>query len=409
MADTSLVGQVDAGDLMGAEVDAVFAVDRQRSDCQAFALKRLRHFPKLALEADVSLGGGDGTDDVVPVVLQFWQAVRHGAKARSIAAGRDLLLECLMWPLEVIDLAPLIERALHLGEITEASKREYFILERTMEAFVLAAALWVIRPAVQDGDAELQEPHTKPGPACLRGIPPGAAVVDEQRLWQAIVTEGCLQMALHRDALFIGAGLEARHIARMVVHHGQRMAAHPIAEPDPALEVHLPQQVRRRPLEALRGPRRAGRRNYAAVPPQNLVHGRKCGRLHPLAFETARDLARPPGRMCVPYLQHESFHCRITARRTRMRPPRAIAKVPVAANPAGKPLVAGIGMDPEPPAQLPPVRVFLLCQSNKLTPLVHNRYLSPRHGWPPCCRIHAMMKCRVCLRTGVGYVPGLNT
>ena len=132
------------------------------------------------------------------------------------------------------------------------------------------------------------------------------------------------------------------------------------------------------------------------------------GRLHPLAFETARDLARTPGRMCVPYLQHQSFHCRIAARRARMRPARAIAKVPVAANPAGKPLVARIGVDPEPTAQLPPVRALLLCQSNKLTPLVHNRYLSPRHGWPPCCRIHAMMKCRVCLRTGVGYVPGLN-
>ena len=74
MTDTLLVGQVDAGDLMGAEVDAVFAVDRQRSDSQAFALKRLWHFPKPALEADIGLGGGDGTDDLVSVVLQFWQA-----------------------------------------------------------------------------------------------------------------------------------------------------------------------------------------------------------------------------------------------------------------------------------------------------------------------------------------------
>ena len=48
-----------------------------------------------------------------------------------------------MWPLVIIDLAPLIERALRFGEITEASKREYFILERTVEALVLAAALWV--------------------------------------------------------------------------------------------------------------------------------------------------------------------------------------------------------------------------------------------------------------------------
>ena len=218
--------------------------------------------------------------------------------ARPIAAGRYLLLECLMWPLEVIDLAPLIERALHFGEITEASKREYFILERTVEALVLAAALRVIGPAVQDVDAELQEPHTKPGPACFRGIAPGPAVVDEHRVWQAIVAEGRLQMALHRDALFIGAGLEARHIARMVVHHGQRMAAHPIAEPDPALEVHLPQQVRRRPLEALRGPRRAGRRNHAAMPPQNLVHGRSAGGFTP-SRSRQRAILRAPQAGCA--------------------------------------------------------------------------------------------------------------
>jgi hypothetical protein len=32
MADTLMIGQVDAGDLMGAEVDAVFAIARERSD-----------------------------------------------------------------------------------------------------------------------------------------------------------------------------------------------------------------------------------------------------------------------------------------------------------------------------------------------------------------------------------------
>jgi hypothetical protein len=66
---------------------------------------------------------------------------------------------------------------------------------------------------MQDLDAELQEPHGKAGPARLRGIPPRAAIVDEQRFWQAVAAEGRHQVLLHRDALFIGAGFEAGHIA----------------------------------------------------------------------------------------------------------------------------------------------------------------------------------------------------
>src|ERR1700745_3450727 len=213
MADTLLVGQVDAGDLMSAEVDAVLAIECKRPDGEAFTLKGLRHLPKPPLEADIGLGGGDGADDVVPVIFHLGQVVRHGAQACSIAAGWLLLIERLVGPLEVVDLAPLVESALHFGQIAKAPQREDFILERAMEALVLAPALWAIRPAVQDLDAELQQPHGKPGPARLRGIAPGAAVVDEQRLWQAIAAEGCLQMALHRDALFIGAGLQARDIA----------------------------------------------------------------------------------------------------------------------------------------------------------------------------------------------------
>src|SRR5208282_2403800 len=40
-------------------------------------------------------------------------------------------------------------------------------------------------------------------------------------------------------------------------------------------------------------------------------------------------------------------------------------------------------MNPEPSTQLPTVHALLHCKSHKLTPLIHNRHLMPRHGWPP--------------------------
>src|SRR5262245_35234698 len=93
-------------------------------------------------------------------------------------------------------------------------------------------------------------------------------------------------------------------------------------------------------------------------------------------------------------------------RRACVGTPRAIGELPIGF-PAAQPLVTGVRVDPEPPAQLAPVHPLLHCQPNKLTPLIHDRHLAPRHGWPPCSRIHAMMICRPCPRTPVGDVSGL--
>jgi alkanesulfonate monooxygenase SsuD/methylene tetrahydromethanopterin reductase-like flavin-dependent oxidoreductase (luciferase family) len=60
----------------------------------------------------------------------------------------------------------------------------------------------------------------------------------------------------------------------MVVLDGQRMATHPVRQCHPALEVHLPQQVRRRFLEPLMPDRPAGCLNDPAVPAKYLVHRR---------------------------------------------------------------------------------------------------------------------------------------
>jgi len=61
-----------------------------------------------------------------------------------------------------------------------------------MEALVLTTALRVIRPTVQDRDAELEQPYAQPGPTMSARIAPWAAVVDEERLRQPIALEGQL-------------------------------------------------------------------------------------------------------------------------------------------------------------------------------------------------------------------------
>src|SRR2546430_17691268 len=90
-----------------------------------------------------------------------------------------------------------------------------------MEAFILAAALRVVRTTVNDGDAELEKPYRKSCPSFTRGVSPRRAIVDEERLRQAVVAEGSFQAATYRVAALIGASLQAQVIARGIVYYRQ--------------------------------------------------------------------------------------------------------------------------------------------------------------------------------------------
>ena len=252
-----------------------------------------------------------------------------------------------------------------------------------METLVLAAALRVIGPAVQHGNAELEQPDGQPGPALTRRNAPGPAVVDEERLRQSITPEHQRQPLLHRVALFVGAGRQADGIARMIIDHRQGMAAHLAGKPHPALEVHLPQKIGRGLLEALLRRDTARRRNDPGVPAQDRVHRRSRRTAHPIALQTADDLAGSPGRMGIAHLKHPPLDRGLAAPRAPVRTARPIHQLPIADRPAVEPFIAGGRMDPEPPAQLAPVRPLLRRQPHKLQPLVHPRHLAPWHGWPP--------------------------
>jgi hypothetical protein len=162
-----------------------------------------------------------------------------------------------------------------------------------VEALVLAAALRVIRPAVQHANAELEQPDAEPGPALAGCVAPWRAVVDKERLRQSVVAEHPLQALLHRGGLLVAAGLQPHRIARMVIHNGQRMTASAARQRDVALEVHLPKQVGRGLLEPLMGDAAATRRDDPAVPTQDVMHrrGHRADRL--IALQTAHDLRAP--------------------------------------------------------------------------------------------------------------------
>src|SRR4051794_20770733 len=97
-----------------AKKNCVLAVFRCRPDGEAFATEGLRHFPQLALEADVGLGLRYGADGLGAVVFRLRQTLGHRPFARLIAAGGHLLVERFMRPLEIVDFAPGVERALRL-------------------------------------------------------------------------------------------------------------------------------------------------------------------------------------------------------------------------------------------------------------------------------------------------------
>src|ERR1700733_9703076 len=139
-----------------------------------------------------------------------------------------------------------------------------------MEALVLTLSLRMIRARVDNVDAELEQPDTEFGPSDLRASAPRHAVVDQERVGQAIALKRPFEVLLDRRALLIETGLQAQGIAGMIVDHGERVTHLSVAQSEASLEVHLPDVVRGLMLEA--GVlRRLRRWRNAVMPAQNGV------------------------------------------------------------------------------------------------------------------------------------------
>src|SRR5882757_10321154 len=103
-----------------------------------------------------------------------------------------------------------------------------------------------------DPDAMLDQPDPERGERAAWSVAPGRTIVGDQPLRQAIAAEGDDELLSNGLGLFVGAGGKHHGEARMIVEHGQRMKPASVQGYVP-LEVHLPQLVRPRALEAGEG------------------------------------------------------------------------------------------------------------------------------------------------------------
>src|SRR5581483_1055146 len=327
---------------MGSEEYAEPAVRIEWTNGKPLATKGLRDLPQSTFEADVGLGGGNRSNDLVLVVVHHWQAVRHWPRARAVAACRHIVVQCLMRPVEIVDGSPLVERALDVSKVPVTFEGKQLGFERAMETFVLPSALRMIGPAVDHPDAELQEPDRQPGPGVFKGEAPGAAIVDEHRVGQPVTAESLIEMSAHGGALLIVTSSQAQREPRVIVQHRQRVTGYAVLERTVSLEVHLPELIGSFLLEAnvwLSG--RARRLAHPIVSAQDLVHRRYRRHGLPVALQAMRELARSPGRVGIAQRHNLVFDRGCGAIRTVVRTPGPVRQCRIAGIGSLHPLVAG--------------------------------------------------------------------
>src|SRR3954452_4486288 len=138
-----------------------------------------------------------------------------------------------------------------------------------------------------------------------RSIAPGRTIVGDHALGQTVPAEGGDELLPDRLGPLVGASRKYHREARVIVEHSQRMKP-ACVQRHMALEVHLPQLVRLRPLEAGEGRLAATMRaQFDPIPLQDRRHrrGRRNSFL-PEILQPPGDLAATPGWMFATYRKH---------------------------------------------------------------------------------------------------------
>jgi hypothetical protein len=141
------------------------------------------------------------------------------------------------------------------------------------------------------------------------------------------------------------------------------------------------------------------------------MDGRKCRRALIVALQTAHDLASAPRRVRVTNGENALLNLPICLLWARMRTTRMVRKL-LAGLPSTKPFIACYSLcrgeyrtaGRAPAGSLPPASQA--AQTRVAVPSPTPRAMA--WIWPPILPIPCTMMCRLCLRTPVGDVPGLN-
>lgn len=304
---------------------------------------------------------------ILGAVLDRRQELGEGPRAGAVATDRGFHSQRLMRALDVIDAAPGVEVALCGNLIGEDLMGEQFGVEGAVKAFVLPLSLRMIGAGVTDPDPQADEPN---GQWCIGVDPivaPGRAVVHGHAPGQTIAAEGLTQGLLHGGGLFVGAGGETERIAGVVIEYGQGVTTATL-ERHMALEIHLPEVIGDRMLEALPG---AVLGALGGVHPPVAAQDRRdrARARHPVmaqGHEPRVQLASAPSRMLIAQGQHRMLHGSWRSSRRRLGPARPIAQPLTALDSiALPPLVPGLRTDPKTPAQRANIRSLLTGQLNE--------------------------------------------
>src|SRR5204863_7429238 len=160
--------------------------------------------------------------------------------------------------------------------------------------------LRMIGPAMCHPHAEPKQPYRERRERPAAGVAPGPAIVHQHRIRQAVAPEHCSQAFARGPILLRAARLDAQSVTRMVIDHGERMAA-PARRGEVALEVHLPELVGVLALEPLKRAWMLCRPQIElAMPAQNLRdRARRRHNLRAIALHDTGDLPPAPRVVAV--------------------------------------------------------------------------------------------------------------
>jgi hypothetical protein len=159
-------------DFLVAEEDIEDAVYGGGAKSHGLPVEGVADFEWTALEPDFS-AELDLSDEVAGLVEERREDVGEASGRGLVARGWDGQLESVVGSLEVIDVAPVVEGPLSVGEIREAVACEQFFIQGSMESFVFALGLWMVGAGVRDADIEPDEPRGQRSEAMVAVAAPG--------------------------------------------------------------------------------------------------------------------------------------------------------------------------------------------------------------------------------------------
>lgn len=287
------------GDVLVAEEDIEDAIDGRGTQSDGMPGEGGADLVAAALEPDLA-SELNLSDQFALGVLDVRKSLGEASRGRSIARGGNIQVQSVVRALEVVDVAPVIEGVLRVGEVGEGTTSKQLVAEGAMEAFVFALSLRVVGTGVRDVDAQPDEPCGEGSEVVITLAAPGRAIVHGDALGQTLGPEDRRKPLLDGLGTLIAARLESQSEAGVIVEDGERMTAGCIGS-EVALEVHLPELIGSGVLEALETAMLDRLlRVDAAVAYEDLMDG--AGRRHALRTrveQASAQFASAPSRMAI--------------------------------------------------------------------------------------------------------------